>query len=108
MKAPSRYPGDLHVAYGADAALETPEVAKPLSTPKRRRHLITFAFLEVCLIRRIVEVGFTFDLDVSLNGCADGEQQSHFVWNAFVVAKFSGKDPVIQSLSLEVLLFEPA
>ena len=47
MKTPSRDSGDPYTAYGADPALELPEKAKCLSTPKRRRHMIRFAFLEV-------------------------------------------------------------
>jgi hypothetical protein len=38
------------------------------STPKRCRHMISFAFLEVRFTSRIVRVGFASDLNVSLNG----------------------------------------
>ena len=74
MKAPARDPGDLGVAYGAGSALELPEKAKSPRTPKRFRHMISFAFLEVSFIDGIVWVGFALDLDVSLNGRVTGEQ----------------------------------
>jgi len=45
MKTPSRDSGDPYTAYGAEPTLELPEKAKCLSTPKRRRHMIRFAFL---------------------------------------------------------------
>jgi hypothetical protein len=68
MKAPSRSPGDLDIAYGADPALPIPEKAKGVSTPKRFGHVIAFAFLEVDLIGRIIRVSFAFDFNVSSNG----------------------------------------
>ena len=77
IKAPTRDPGDLGVAHGTGPTLELPEKAKCLSTPKRRRHMIRFAFLEVGFVGGVVWVGFAFDLDVSLNGRATGEQQVH-------------------------------
>jgi len=86
MKTPSRDPGDLRIAYGAEATLQIPEKAKCSSTPKRFRHMISFAFLEVGFIGRIVRVGFAFDLDVSLNGRATCKQQSHFARYAVLVA----------------------
>ena len=57
MKTPSRDPGDLCVAYVAEPTLEIPEKAKRSSTPKRCRHIISFAFLEVGCTRRIVLSG---------------------------------------------------
>ena len=75
MKTPSRDLGDLRIAYEAEATLQIPEKAKCSSTPKRFRHIIPFALLEVGFIGWIVRVGFAFDLDVSLDGCATGEQQ---------------------------------
>jgi hypothetical protein len=73
MKAPTRDPGDLGVAHGTGPALELPEKAKRTSTPKRCRHMLSFAFLEVGFTSRIVRVGFAFDLNVSLNGSATGD-----------------------------------
>src|SRR5215469_5286271 len=109
MEAPSRNPGVIRMLHkGADSALGVPEGAKLLSIPKRGRHLIAFACLEVCLISRIVRVGFAFDLDVSLNGRATSEQQMHFTWYAFVVTRFSGKDPIVLFLLLKILLFDSA
>jgi len=78
MKTPSRDSGDPYTAYGAEPTLELPEKAKCLSTPKRRRHMIRFAFLKVGFIGGVVWVSFAFDLNVSLNGRATGEQQVHF------------------------------
>jgi hypothetical protein len=49
MKAPSRDPSDLCIAHGTEPALEVPEKAKSACTPKRFRHMISFAFLEVSL-----------------------------------------------------------
>ena len=74
MNAPTRDPGDLGFAHGADPTLEPPEKAKSPRTPKRFRHVISFAFFEVGFIDGIVWVSFAFDLDVSLNGRATGEQ----------------------------------
>ena len=53
--------------------MELPEKAKSPRTPKRFRHMSTFAFLEVGFTSKIVRVGFAFDLNVSLNGSATGE-----------------------------------
>ena len=74
MNAPARDPGDLGVAHGAGAALRLPEKAKSPRTPKRFRHMISFAFLEVSFIDGIVWVSFALDLDVPLNGRVTGEQ----------------------------------
>ena len=73
VNAPARDPGDLGVAHGAEPALKLPEKAKSPRTPKRFRHMSSFAFLEVGFTSRIVRVGFAFDLNVSLNGSATGE-----------------------------------
>jgi hypothetical protein len=73
IKTPTRDPGDALLADGAEAGLYIPEKAKRTSTPKRCRHMISFAFLEVGFTSRIVRVGFAFDLNVSLNGSATGE-----------------------------------
>jgi hypothetical protein len=88
MKTPSRDPSDFHVTHGAEATLQEPEKTKCSRTPKRFRHMITFAFFEVGLINRIVRVGFAFDLNVSLNGRVTSGQQSHFLQYAVVVARF--------------------
>jgi hypothetical protein len=45
VNAPARDPGDLGVAHGAEPALERPEKAKSPRTPKRFRHMVSFAFL---------------------------------------------------------------
>ncbi len=74
MNAPARDPGDLGVAHGAGAALKLPEKAKSPRTPKRFRHMISFAFLEVGFMGRIVGISGALDLDVPLNGRATGEQ----------------------------------
>jgi hypothetical protein len=74
MYAPARDPGDLGVAHGAEPALKLPEKAKSPRTPKRFRHMISFAFFEVGFIDGVVRVGFAFDLNVSLNGRVTGEQ----------------------------------
>jgi hypothetical protein len=108
MKTPSRDPGDFCIAYGAEATLQIPEKAKCSGTPKRFRHMISFAFLEVGFIGRVVRVSFAFDLDVSLDGRAIREPQPHFVWCALVIAHFPEESPVVMSLPFKVLLFEPA
>ena len=108
MKTPSRDPSDFHVAHGAEATLQEPEKAKCSRTPKRFRHMIAFAFFEVGFIGRIVRVSFAFDLNVSLNGRVTSEQQSHFVQYAVGVARFPEECPVVLSLPLKILLFEPA
>jgi hypothetical protein len=74
MEAPSRDPGDLGVAHGADPALEMPEKAQRPRTPKRFRHMVSFAFFEVGFMVRIVRISGALDLDVPLNGHATGEQ----------------------------------
>ena len=55
----------------------------------------------------IVRVGFAFDFNVSLNGCAASEQQPRFVWYAFFVARLSEEPPVVMPLSLKIFLLEP-
>jgi len=56
----------------------------------------------------MVRVGFAFDFNVSLNGRATSEQQPHYVWCAFFVARLSEESPVVVSLPLEIFLLEPA
>ena len=108
METPSRDPGDLRIAYGAEATLQIPEKAKCSRTPKRFRHMISFAFLEVGFVCRIVRVSFAFDLNVSLDGRATSEQQPHFVRCALVIAHFPEESPVVIALPLKIFLFEPA
>src|ERR1700688_2095487 len=108
MKAPSRDPSDLCIAHGTEPALEVPEKAKSACTPKRFRHMISFAFLEVSFIGRIVRVGGALDLNVSCNGRATSAQQSHFVRYALVIARLPKEGPVFASMLLKVFLFEPA
>src|SRR5580704_13737977 len=74
MNAPARGPGDLGVAHRTGPALESPEKAKSPRPPKRFRHMVSFAFLEVGFIDGIVRVGGALDLDVPLNGRATGEE----------------------------------
>ena len=108
METPTCDSGDLDIAYGAEPTLVIPEKAKCSSTPKRFRHMIPFAFLEVGFKGRVIRVGFALDLNMSLNGRATSEQQSHFVRYAFVVVRFAEERPVIVSLLLKIFLFEPA
>ena len=74
MNAPARGPGDLGVAHRTGPALESPEKAKSPRPPKRSRHMVSFAFLEVGFIDGIVRVSGALDLDVPLNGRATGEE----------------------------------
>ena len=74
MNAPARDLSDLGVTHGAEPALKLPEKAKSPRTPKRFRHMISFAFFEVGFIGRIVGISGALDLDVPLNGRATGEQ----------------------------------
>jgi hypothetical protein len=62
MKTLTRDPGDALLAYGAEAGLYIPEKTKRTSTPKRCRHMISFAFLEVRFTSRIVRFGFALTL----------------------------------------------
>src|SRR6266550_1284627 len=105
MKTPSRNSGDPYIAHGAEPTLVIPEKAKCSSTPKRFRHMIPFAFLEVGFKGRVIRVGFALDLNMSLNGRAASEQQSHFVRHAFVVVRFAEESPVIESLLFKIFLF---
>ncbi len=73
MNAPTCDPGDLGVTHGAGPALELPEKAKSPRTPKRSRHMVSFAFFEVGFISRIVGISGALDLDVPLNGRPTGE-----------------------------------
>src|SRR5205823_9739448 len=68
METPTRDSGDVGVAYGAEPTLVMPEKAKCSSTPKRFRHMIPFAFLEVGFIGRVVRGGLALALHMSLNG----------------------------------------
>jgi hypothetical protein len=74
VNAPARDPGDLGVAHEAVPALKLPEKAKSPRTPKRSRHMLSFAFFEVGFMGRIVRISGALDLDVPLNGRATGEQ----------------------------------
>ncbi len=82
------------IAYGAESGLFMPEEAKNTSTPKCFRHMISFAFLEVSFIGRIIRVCFAFDFDVSFNGCATGGQQPHLIRFPLVVTCFPEEVPV--------------
>src|SRR5258708_7652925 len=107
MNAPSRDPSDLGVAQGAEPALKLPEKAKSPRTPKRFRHMVSFAFFEVGFMGRIVGISGALDLDVPFNGRATGEQQSHFARFAFVVTRLPKEGPVVPSVLLKVFLSEP-
>ena len=108
MKPPTRDPCDSLVAFGAKSGLFMPEKAKSTSTPKRFRHMISFAFLEVSFIDGIVWIGFAFDLNVSFNGRATGRQQPHLIRCPLVVTCFSEKVPVTPPIPFKVFRFEPA
>jgi hypothetical protein len=56
--------------------------------------VIPFAFFEVGFISRIIRVGFAFDLNVSFNGYAIGEQQPQFMLLPFFVTCLPEEDPV--------------
>ena len=73
MQTPARDPSDLCITHGADSALKLPEKAKSPRTPKRFRHMVSFAFFEVGFIDGIVGISGALDLDVPLNGRATGE-----------------------------------
>ena len=108
MKAPTRDPSDFCIARRAESALLIPEVAKSMSTLKRVQHVISFAFLEVGFIRRIVRVSFASDFYVSLNGDATREQQPYLSWLPLLITCFPEEEPVTASMPLKVFLFEPA
>ncbi len=108
MKAPARDPSDFCIAHRAKSALFMPEEAKGTSTPKRVLHVISFAFLEVGFIRRIVWVSFASDFDVSFNGYATREQQPHLSWLPLLIPCFPEEEPVTAPMPLKVFLFEPA
>ena len=108
VKAPTRDPSDFCIAHRAKSALFRPEVAKSLSTAKRVQHVISFAFLEVGFIRRIVWVSFASDFYVSFNGDATREQQPHFKWLPLLITCFPEEEPVTAPMPLKVFLFEPS
>ena len=108
VKAPTRDPGDFCIAHRAESALFMPDKTKGLSTPKPLQHVICFAFLEVGFIHRIIRVGFAFDLNVSFNGNATGEQQLQPMPLPFVVTGLTEEDPVTVPMPLKVFMFEPA
>ena len=108
VQAPTRDPSDFCIAHRAKSALFIPEVAKSMSTPKRVQHVISFAFLEVSFIRRIVRVSFASDFYVSFNGDATREQQPHFNWLPLLITCFPEEEPVTASMPLKVFLFEPS
>ena len=108
VKAPTRDPSDFCIAHRAKSALFMPEEAKGTSTPKRVQHVVCFAFLEVGFIRRIIRVSFAFDLNVSFNGYATGEQQPQLMPLPFVVTGLPEENPVTVLLPLKVFVFEPA
>ena len=108
MKAPTRDPGDLGVAHGTGPVLELPEKAKSPRTPKRFRHMSSFAFLEVGFIGRVVGVRVTFDFNVSLDGCATGVPQPNLDGLPLVITRFTEEAPVTTTTRRKVLLFAPA
>ena len=108
MKAPSRDPGDFCIAHRAESVLFMPDKAKSLSTPKSLLHVIPFAFFEVGFASRIIRVSFAFDLNVSLNGYATGEQQPQLLPLPFFVTGLPEEDPVTVLMPLKVFVFEPA
>jgi hypothetical protein len=69
-----------------------------MSTPERFQHVVSFAFLEVGLTRRIVRVGFASDFYVSFNGYATREQQPHFNWLPLLLTCFPEEEPVTTSM----------
>ena len=73
MQTPARDPSDLGIAHGADSALKLPEKAKSPRTPKRSRHMVSFAFFEVGFMGWLVRISGALDFDVPLNGRATGE-----------------------------------
>ena len=73
MQTPARDPSDLGIAHGADPALKLPEKAKSPRTPKRSRHMVSFAFFEVGFMGWLVRISGALDFDVPLNGRATGE-----------------------------------
>jgi hypothetical protein len=108
MKAPSRDPGDFCIAHRAESVLFMPEKAKSLSTPKPLQHVIPFTFFEVGFPSRIIRVSSAFDLNVSLNGYATGEQQPQLMPLPFFVTGLREEDPVTVPMPLKVFMFEPA
>ena len=108
MEPPTRDPGDSLLAYSAEPGLFVPEKAKSPRTPKRFRHMISFAFFEVGFMGRIVGISGALDLNVSFDGRATGEQQSHFARCSLVIARFPEEYPVLAFVPLKVFLFEPA
>src|SRR5258708_19638267 len=108
MKAPSRGQGDSCIAHRAESVLFIPEKAKSLSTPKPLQHVIPFAFFEVGFISRIIRVGLAFDLNVSLNGYATGEQQPQLMPLPFFVTGLLEEDPVTVLVPLKLFMFAPS
>src|SRR6266478_93580 len=108
MKAPSRGTGDLCIAHRTESALFIPEKAKSSSTPKTFLHVISVAFLEVGFTGRIIRVGSAFDLNVSFNGYATGEQQPQLLRLPLFITGFPKEDPVTTLMPLKISAFEPA
>lgn len=85
-----------------------PEIAKSASTPERIQHMGTFAIFEIGLIRWVVRVGLTSNLDVSFDGSALGVVQPDLTWPSFVIADFTEEGPVTVPTPRKVFHFEPA
>lgn len=107
MEPPTRDPSDSLIAYGAESGLFMPEEPKNANTPKCFRQMISFAFLEVSFIGRIIRVCFALDFDVSFNGCATGGQQPHLIRCPLVVTCFPEEVPVTLPIPFKVFRFEP-
>jgi len=108
MNAPSSDPGDFCIAHRAESVLFMPEKAKSLSPPKTFPHVIPIAFFKVGFTGRIIRVGSAFDLNVSLNGYATGEQQPQLLRLPLFITGFPKEDPVTVLMPLKVFVFEPA
>ena len=108
MKAPSRGTGDFCITHRTESALFIPEKAKSSSTPKTLPHVIPIAFFKVGFTGRIIRVGSAFDLNVSFNGYATGEQQPRLLRLPLFITGFPKEDPVTTLIPLKVSAFEPA
>ena len=108
MKAPSRGTGDFCITHRTESALFIPEKAKSSSTPKTLPHVIPIAFFKVGFTGRIIRVGSAFDLNVSFNVYATGEQQPRLLRLPLFITGFPKEDPVTTLIPLKISAFEPA
>jgi len=103
MVRPSRRFGDLLLTYWAETILVFPEGKNFPSSQEGIRHLDPKTLLKIRLPRRVVGIGFRFDLRMSLDRHVCCAEEPALLNTALCVCDISSEDPI----ALEVFLPHP-